>query len=70
MAPYLKPGDIVVRRAAKGHTDIVASISDEGVVYAYDCGSTPAVTKGAYPNGYPAGFFYADDRPGKIIRVP
>lgn len=68
----VKPGDIIVRRSGgEGHTDIVASVSD-GVVRAYDCGSTEAVTNHKYPDGYPNPGFLKDEgkfRPAKIIKV-
>ena len=78
----VQPGDIVVRvkyyydssgkKKFKGHTNIVASVTD-GNILVYDAGGDASIKHGAYPNGYPALYsnFYksADGRPGKIIRV-
>ena len=68
----LQAGDILVRddgggEGAHGHVQFIYSIEPDGTVLTYDCGDTSHWVK-ENENGY-ASDFYADSRPGRIIRI-
>lgn len=70
ISPFVKPGDIIVRRAnGHGHTNIIASVNGNNIL-AYDCGNSNRVKNGKYPDGSPTlNFLKNDKRPARIIRV-
>ena len=67
----LKPGDILVRDPGNnnGHMNIIAEVTEDGTVLAYDCGATKNWKNS---DGGPidkSWFAKKDSRKGKIIRV-